>query len=154
MALRIIREVAVVPGNGVTEMGHHSVSPPFTFPSSEESQVSFYCWVNREFFEKSCVLTSGPSVPVKSALTTWPQCLSTLGEQSRIQLMVSPLICSTANRELHLLVPPYKVAIRQVTHLLFVFLVWPLHYSREGAGLVTCYFTRCMEHHEWVNIDA
>ena len=36
-------------GSGVTEVGQHSSSSlPFTFRSSEESQVPIYCRVNRE----------------------------------------------------------------------------------------------------------
>jgi len=48
-------------GTGVTEVGHHSsFSPPFTFPSFEESQVPIYCWVNRESFGKKIPCSSEP----------------------------------------------------------------------------------------------
>jgi len=54
-----VRELTCT-GNGVTEVGGHSSSPPlpvlfftaFNLPTPEESRIPISCWMNRESFEK------------------------------------------------------------------------------------------------------
>jgi len=73
----IVKELTSIRQWYLTQVGQQSSSSPtYIFPSSEQSQVPTYCWVNGESYGKipftSYVLNLGPSASVISAQITQP----------------------------------------------------------------------------------